>query len=104
MELGYKKRLSAAVRSYLGPAIEKPVAPAGRMNARPADRAGAWFQEMDRLETTRDRGKSADHCLCDQDLGPYAEGRRYRRDPDRADRNPTGSYCPRRIVRGLRIL
>src|SRR6266436_6374505 len=41
--------------------------PAGRMNARTADYAGAWVQETNRLETARDRGELAYHCLRNHD-------------------------------------
>src|ERR1700687_619777 len=78
--------------------------PAGRMNARTADYAGAWLQETDRLETARDRGEPPHHRLRDHDAGPYPEGRRNRRDPDRADRNTARPHRARRVVRGRRIL
>src|SRR6266478_4248793 len=78
--------------------------PAGRMNARTADYAGAWLQETDWLETARDRGEPAYHCLRNHDSGPYPQGRRYRRRPDCADRNTARPHRPRRAVRGRRIL
>ncbi len=74
------------------------------MNARTADYAGAWLQETGRLETARDRGEPAYHCLRNHDSGPYPQGRRHRRGPDCADRNIARPHRPRRAVRGRRIL
>ena len=78
--------------------------PAGRMNASAADRAGAWLQETDRLETARDRGEPPHHRLCGHDAGPDPEGRRHRRDPDRADGHCAAPHRARRAVRGRRVL
>src|SRR6202008_3050400 len=78
--------------------------PAGRMNARTADHARAWLQEMDRLETARNRGEGPYHRLRGHDPGPDAEGRRYRRDPGRADRTAAVPHRARRAVRGRGVL
>src|ERR1700676_3220030 len=78
--------------------------PAGRMNARTADYAGAWLQETDRLETARNRAEPAYHRVRDHDAGPHPQGRRYRRDPGCADRNSADPHRARRAVRGRRIL
>src|ERR1700730_11799450 len=78
--------------------------PAGRMNARTADYAGAWLQETDRLETARNRAEPAYHRVRDHDAGPHPQGRRYRRDPGCADRNSADPHRARRAGRGRRIL
>src|SRR5262249_53442438 len=74
------------------------------MNARTADHVVAWFQEMGRMETSWDRGEPVHYCLCDHHAYPHAEGRRYRRYPDRIDGNTTGQYRARGTLRGLRVL
>src|SRR5665213_277969 len=78
--------------------------PAGRMNARTADRAAAWFQEMDWLETARSRGEPSHHRICDHHAGTHLAGRRYRRDPDCADGSAAALHRARRAVRGGGVL
>src|SRR5882724_5017555 len=101
-ELPHRERLTTA-RPMISTGFQTS-APAGRMNARTADRAGAWFQEMDRLEAAWGRGQPPHHCLCDHDPGAHAEGRRHRRYLDRADRHTAGPYRARGAVRGVRVL
>src|SRR5262249_23192047 len=104
MELRDTERSAAAFDRWFERALLGSCRPAGRMNARTADRAQARLHEMDRLETAGSRGESAYHHPCDQDPGPYAEGRRHRRDPDRTDGDTRGPYRDGRAVRGLRVL
>src|SRR6266481_5143709 len=101
-ELLHRERLTAA--SPMVSTGFQTSAPAGRMNARTANRAGAWFQEMGWLEAAWGRGQSPYHCLRDHYAGSHAERRRYRRDPDCADGNPARPYRAGGAVRGLRIL
>src|SRR5579864_3900432 len=78
--------------------------PAGRMNASTADHAGAWLQGTDWMEAARHRRESPHHRPCDHYTGPHPQGRRYRRDPDGADRYPASPHCPRRAVRDRGVL
>src|SRR5438445_7783047 len=78
--------------------------PAGRMNASAADRARAWLQGEDRLETARDRCESPHHHLCRHHAGPDPEGGRHRSDPHGADGYRAASDRAGCAVRGLRLL
>src|SRR3954464_14714859 len=78
--------------------------PAGRMNARTADRAEARLQEMDRLAATRRCGERLHHRVRDHHTGTDAQGHRHRGYPDRVDRDPPRQYRAGGDLRMLRVL
>src|SRR3954471_7992799 len=80
------------------------LAPAGRMNARTAARAEARLQEMDRLATARHCGERVHHRLRDHDACAHSQTHRYRRHPDRVDRDSPGQYRAGGDLRRLRVL
>src|SRR5258708_35606742 len=82
----HEAQLAAACPSIASEGPSPCCRPAGRTNARTADHAWAWLQEMDRLETARDRGQRPPHRPFGHDPGPHPPGRRYRPDPDGAGR------------------
>src|SRR5258708_3630059 len=100
----HEAQLAAACPSIASEGPSPCRRPAGRTNARTADHAWAWLQEMDRLETARNRGEHSHHRFCGHDPGPHPQRCRYRRDPDRADRNTAAPHRARRAVRGRRVL
>src|SRR5258708_24909123 len=100
----HEAQLAAACPSLASEWLSPCRRPAGRTNARTADHAWAWLQEMDRLETARNRGERPHHRLCGHDPGPHPQGRRYRRDPDGADPNTAPPHRARRALRGRRVL
>src|SRR6266702_7551310 len=79
-------------------------APAGRMNARTAARAETRLEEMDRLATARNCRERGDHRLRGDHAGADPQGHRYRRHPDRLDRDSPRQHRAGRDLRVLRVL
>src|SRR5258708_1505034 len=100
----HEAQLAAACPSIASEGPSPCCRPAGRTNARTADHAWAWLQEMDRLETARNRGEGPHHRLCGHHPGPPPQGLGSRRDPDGADRNTAAPHRARRALRGRRVL
>src|SRR5688500_6603733 len=91
----------------LSPVVTGPIltyCPVGRMNASAADRARAWFQGEDRLETARDRCESPHRHLCARHAGSHPERGGHRNYPDGADGDRLVSHRAVRAVRGGGVL